>query len=104
MERRRKTAGHHSESRVKNPATDTQEPTHSKLSNIAELIDFGGITLGHMEPVGCVAITNAEDGCLAMLRRRKNETLSSLLIRLDQAIAKAMNDDIYTDEINPPIK
>jgi hypothetical protein len=104
MERRRKAAGHPSKSRVKNPPTDTQEPTHSKLPNIAELIDFGGITVGQMEPVGCVAIANGEDGCLAMLRRRKNETLSSLLIRLDQAIAKAMNEDIYTDEINTPTK
>jgi len=104
MERRRKTLGHQSESRIEKTATDPQDPLLSLLPNIAELIEFGGITVGQMEPVGCVAIANTEDGCLAMLRSRKNETLSSLLIRLDQAIAKAMNDDIYTDEINPPIK
>ncbi len=104
MERRRKAAGHQSESRVEKPATDPQHPINSTLPNIAELIDFGGITVGQMEPVGCVAIANSEDGCLAMLRRRKNETLNSFLIRLDQAIAKAMNEDIYTDEINTPTK
>jgi hypothetical protein len=84
--------------------TNAQQSTHSTLPNIAELIDFGGITVGQMEPVGCVAIANTEDGCVAMLRRRKNETLTSLLVRLDQAIAKAMNEDISTDEINTPIK
>jgi hypothetical protein len=104
MERRRKAASHPSESRVEKLAADTQQPTHATLPNIAELIDFGGITVGQMELVGCVAIANSEDGCLAMLRRRKNETLTGLLIRLDQAIAKAMNEDIYTDEINTTIK
>lgn len=39
-----------------------------------------------------------------MLRLRRNETVSSLLVRLDQAVAKAMNENIYTDEINTPIK
>ena len=37
-----------------------------------------------------------------MLVRRDGETLAQLLIRLDQAIAKALEDDIFTDEINPP--
>jgi len=41
---------------------------------------------------------------LAMLKRREGETLAQLLIRLDQAIAKAHNGDIFTDEINPPAK
>jgi hypothetical protein len=104
MERRRKAASHQPESRIEKPATDTQQPINSKLSNIAELTDCGGITVGQMEPVGRVAIANTEDGCLAMLRRRKNETLTNLLIRLDQAVAKAINEDIYTDEINTPIK
>lgn len=36
-----------------------------------------------------------------MLVRRPGETLLDLLIRLDQAIPKAYNEDIFTDEINP---
>jgi hypothetical protein len=67
-------------------------------------MDYGGITVGQMDPVGCVALANSEHDCLAMLRRRDNETLGHLLIRLDLAIARAMNEDIYTDEINTPIK
>jgi hypothetical protein len=35
-----------------------------------------------------------------MLVRRKGETLTQLLIRLDLAIAKAFNEDTFTDEIN----
>ena len=35
-----------------------------------------------------------------MLVRRKGETLMQLLARLDHAIDKACNDDIFTDEIN----
>jgi hypothetical protein len=104
MERRRKAVARRPASRVVKPATDPQDPILSLLPNIAELIDFGGITVGQMEPVGCVAIANTEDGCLAMLRLRRNETVSSLLVRLDQAVAKAMNENIYTDEINTPIK
>jgi hypothetical protein len=72
------------------------------LPNIAELIAYGGITIGVVRPVGCVAVANDEDNCLAMLRRRQGETLAQLLTRLDLAIAKAFTEDIFTDEINPP--
>lgn len=34
--------------------------------------------------------------------RRRGETLAQLLARLDQAIEKALTEDVYTDEINPP--
>ena len=36
-----------------------------------------------------------------MLVRRDGETLAQLLTRLDKAVAKALDEDIYTDEINP---
>jgi hypothetical protein len=39
-----------------------------------------------------------------MLKRRRGETLAQLLTRLDQAIARAWTEEIYTDEINPPQK
>jgi hypothetical protein len=104
MERRRKAAARKTASRVEQPASNTQEAILSLLPNIAELVDYGGITIGQMEPVGCVAVANSEHDCLAMLRRRKNESLGQLLVRLDHAVAKAINEDIYTDEINAPIK
>jgi hypothetical protein len=37
-----------------------------------------------------------------MLIRRPGETFAQLLARLDQAIDKALTEDIYTDEINAP--
>jgi len=35
-----------------------------------------------------------------MLRRREGETLKQLPTRLDMAIARAMADDVFTDEVN----
>jgi len=37
---------------------------------------------------------------VAMLKRRKGENLAQLLTRLDLAIAKALDENVYTDEIN----
>ena len=70
------------------------------LPNIARLIDYGQITVGVMEPVGCVAVASEDHYNLAMLRRRKGETLLELLTRLDQAVDKAQTMGIFTDEIN----
>jgi hypothetical protein len=70
------------------------------LPNIAELITYGEITLGVLRPIGCVATATDEHNSLAMLVRRRGETLAQLLTRLDLAIAKANTEDVYTDEIN----
>lgn len=74
----------------------------ASLPNIAELITYGEITLGALRSVGCVATATDEDNCLAMLVRRRGETLAQLLARLDLAIHKALTEDVYSDEINPP--
>ena len=72
-----------------------------ELPHIAELIKDGEITVGVVRPVGrCVAIANDGENTLAMLVKRKGETLAQLLTRLDLAIAKAYNEEIFTDEIN----
>ena len=70
------------------------------LPHIAELVTYGEITVGNKSPVGNVAIAHDGHNSLAMLRRRKGESLVQLLIRLDQAIQKALEEDIFTDEIN----
>ena len=72
------------------------------LSNIAELIRHGQITVGVIRPMGCVAIANDAHQSLAMLVRRKGESVPQLLERLDLAVGKALDDEIYTDEINNP--
>jgi hypothetical protein len=74
------------------------------LPNITHLIQYGDITVGRLRPVGCVATAADEDQSLAMLVRRPGETLLQLLTRLDQAIEKAYEEGVPTDEINPPPK
>jgi hypothetical protein len=66
------------------------------------LISYGEITVGVLDPVGCVAVATDGHNSLAMLVRRPGETFAQLLARLDQSIDKALTEDIYTDEINAP--
>jgi hypothetical protein len=70
------------------------------LPNLAHLITYGEITVGVLRPVGCIATATDGYNSLAMLVRRLGETLAQLLTRLDQAIDKALTEDVYTDEIN----
>ncbi len=72
------------------------------LPHLAELIDFGEITIGILEPVGGVATAVDGSNCLAMLVRRDGETFLQLLQRLDLAVALAFTEDIFTDEVNTP--
>jgi hypothetical protein len=74
----------------------------SYLPNIAELLSYGHITVGVLHPTGCIAVAHDGHTTLAMLLRRPDETFAQLLARLDQAIDKALIDDIYTDEVNVP--
>jgi hypothetical protein len=68
----------------------------SYLPNIADLISYGHITVGVLHPTGCVAIATDGHQTLAMLLRHPDETMAQLLGRLDQAINKAVIDDICT--------
>jgi hypothetical protein len=72
----------------------------TSLPNVEELIAYGQITIGMIGPVGPVAIASDGHNSLAMLVRRQDESLQALLSRLDQAIDKAINQEIFTDEIN----
>ncbi len=70
------------------------------LPNLARFIEDGEITVGIVPPVGCVATAADEYASIAMLVRRKNESLTQLLTRLDYAIGLALTEDIFTDEVN----
>ena len=70
------------------------------ILHIEERVEFGEITVGNKYLIGGVAVASDEHNALAMLVRRDGETLAQLLTRLDQAVAKALGEDIYTDEIN----
>jgi hypothetical protein len=77
----------------------------NELSNIAALIEAGGdITLGHLDAVNqCVATASDDTQCLAMLVRRKGESLDALLRRLDAAISDAYENERFIDEVNAPV-
>jgi len=69
--------------------------------NIQDLIDNGGnLSIGQIPPVRCAAVAADESNMLAALLRRDGESLVELLDRLDTAIDKAIEQEIYTDEIN----
>jgi hypothetical protein len=51
-----------------------------------------------------VAIATDGHNTLAMLKRREGETLAQLLTRLDLAIGKAFTEEVFTDEINTPLR
>ena len=94
------SARHQTRSVKQNAAAKNAALISASLPNIAELITYGDITLGVLRPVGCVATATDGHNCLAMLVRRRGENLAQFLVRLDQAIDKALTEDIYTDEIN----
>jgi hypothetical protein len=78
--------------------------THSldqSLPYLEELMQHGQITLGNVRPVGCVAVAHDGRQTVSMLLRREGETVTQLLTRLDLVIAKALNEGIRTDEVNP---
>jgi len=77
-------------------------PTAKKSwPNIQGLIDnCGNISIGEIPPIRCAAVAADEDHMLAALLRREVEDLTALLNRLDEAIEKAIDKEIYTDEIN----
>jgi len=88
----------HSKRNASRVVNDKDSALH--LPYIEELIEDGTITVGIMSPVGSVAVAHEGRNTLAMLRRRKGESLTQLLIRLDLAIGKAFTDDVFTDEVN----
>jgi hypothetical protein len=75
------------------------------LPNLEQFIISGDgqIAIGAIRPIACAAIANDEHNMLAALVRRPDETLQQLLERLDRAVRLALDDEIYTDEINTPI-
>ena len=104
MERRRKHTATNTPGGLNEDAS-TNVPTGSlpDLPYIDEIIELGGISIGIVPPVTeCVAIAHEGRNTLAMLVRRKSETLAQLLVRLDLAIARAQTDDVFTDEVNNP--
>ena len=75
------------------------------LPTLEELVIHGDgqIAIGAIRPIACAAIANDGHNMLAALVRRPEETLQQLLERLDWAVQLALDEEIYTDEVNTPI-
>jgi hypothetical protein len=103
LERRRKPAVPNTRGGLEEDAsTKASTGNLPDLPNINEIIELGAITIGIMPPLTqCVAVAHEGRNTLAMLVRRKGETLAQLLTRLDFAIARAQTEDVFTDEVNP---
>jgi hypothetical protein len=75
----------------------------SPWPNIEALIAEGGnISIGRIRPIPCAAVASDDHDMLAALVRRPSESFTDLLQRLDAAVAKAVDDREFTDEINTP--
>jgi hypothetical protein len=76
-----------------------------KAASRWEHLDFlvngeGDVTLGRVGPIRCVAAASDRHNALAMLVRRRGESLEELLTRLDEAVRLAVEEDVFSDEVN----
>jgi len=72
-----------------------------QLTYLNDLIENGGsVELGRYGPVDGAAGSDGSN-CVAMLVRRGDELLSELLARLEEAIRLAVEEETFTDEVNP---
>ncbi len=75
----------------------------TSFPNLDALILDGQITIGKISPIGNVAIATNGQRTIAMLRQRPGDALLDVLQRLDEAVEKAIETNVYTDEINTPV-
>jgi hypothetical protein len=82
------------------PSDDSPPTAPDRWPHIAALVaNNGHITFGYIPPIQGAAIAADEHSLLATIVRRPEESLDDLLQRLDQAIGRALNEGIPTNEI-----
>lgn len=78
-------------------------PANSVYAHIEAIVHGGGqIMIGTMQPIRRAAVAHDGNKTLAMLRCKPNESLASILSRLEAAIATANSTGQRVDEINRP--
>ncbi len=71
-----------------------------KLKYLNDHLSCGGeVSIGSLGGVSGAAASD-DHNCYAMLARNQRESLSELLIRLDEALRLAIEEDEFADEIN----
>jgi hypothetical protein len=97
--RRAKLILRRAERGVNLPASD--QTSTGVLNYLPDFLQYGTIEIGHMEPVGEIAIASEGKHVYVTLRRKPGETLDQTIIRLDHAIGRVVTELVYIDEINP---
>ena len=67
--------------------------------NIEAILKEGGITVGRVGPIECVASASTSYDCPVMLVRREGESFVALLHRLDRSNAKSREQEITIHEV-----
>ena len=71
------------------------------LENLVWLVENEGeVSIGRVGPYPCIAVATDEHNQLAALVKKSDESVGGLLMRLNEAVQKAWDDEIFTDEIN----
>jgi hypothetical protein len=100
MARRPKLILRRAERGVDLPAAD--QTSTENLNFLSDFLQYGTIEIGHLEPVGEVAIASEGKHVYVTLRRKPGETLNQTIVRLDHAIGRVVTELVYIDETNPP--
>jgi hypothetical protein len=85
----------------------TPKPPSTPWPNIEAFFEAGEGeislgTFGYAPSVRYTAVASDEHNMLVGLVRRPGETLHQLLDRLERALAPAIDDQVFVDEINGP--
>ncbi len=97
-----------SDPKTRQSVTEAVRPSAAErlfLPNLEAFLegDDPQLSIGAIGPIQCAAVAADPNNMLAALVRRPGETLQQLLERLDAAVYLALEEDHFTDEINPPL-
>jgi hypothetical protein len=73
----------------------------ARWQHITALVaNAGHVTVGHIAHIECAAIAADEHTVFATVVRRQGESFDELLQRLEQAIGRALNEGVFTNEVD----
>jgi hypothetical protein len=85
------------------PRSRSSKPAPVPWPTLSRFIDGGGhISIGRVPPIQCAAIANDEHIMYVALKRRRGESLTNLLSRLDESLKHCFDNEEFVDEINRP--
>jgi hypothetical protein len=86
--------------RTPRPATGPGTPPLATLEWF--VMNAGGqVTLGAVQPIGCAAIAHDGELTRVAVKHQNSENLMRFLLRFDEALVRALDNNTVVDEINP---